>query len=392
MSHVLSTEIVGILLVLTCIIFCKRLFTEKRYLYIIKAAGLTLLLSAWFLIPFITEFSKVGAVGGDFTGTDIDKTGTFLAQLFMTFPAIGPDARNEYAIKGINGEMSLSVGLPILFAVCLVVITVYTTRSLKVKKRKDVWFLLFMGVLLMILCNHRFPWDSIAGFFAENHITFVGKMINSIQFIWRLVGFAVLLLCAAATLGLDCISSEISRRRLELMLALILLAGAISAFHYNDNFMYVAKEMRVYSEEGVNGDYGDTIYLPIGSSEDHFRDTFYPYTISGTGVDVVRRQGQTMTLKMRAGESAYAKAADSLILPYIYYDGYAAKDDVTGEKYEVYCTEDYNVGIRIPANYTGQITISYKGKWYWRIGELMSLATCGYLLIRVCIQRRKKRS
>lgn len=391
LSHVLSTEIVGLLLILTCIIFCKRLFTEKRYLYIIKAAGLTLLLSAWFLIPFITEFSKVGAVGGEFTGSAVDKTGTFLAQLFMTFTASGADATNEYAIKGINGEMSLSVGLPVLLAVCLVAITVYTTRSLAAKKRKDFWFLLFMGVLLMVLSNHRFPWDSIAGFFVENHITFVGKMINSIQFLWRLVGFAVLILCAAAALGLDCVSSEISRGRLELMLALILLTGVISAFHYNDNFMYVANEMRVYSEEGANGDYGDTIYLPIGSSDDHFRDTFYPYTISGTEVDIMQRKGQTMTLKVSAEESSYAEAADSLVLPYIYYDGYAAKDDATGEKYEVYCTEDYNVGIRIPANYTGQVTISYKGKWYWRIGELMSLATCGYLLVRAGIQRRRKR-
>lgn len=389
LSHVLSTEVTVLLLILVCIIFCKKIIKEKRYLYLVKAAGLTLLLSAWFLIPFLTEFPKVSAVGGEFVRSNIDRTGTFLAQLFMTFPAGYSEASNEYALAGIRGEMSLAVGLPILLALFSVMTTVYVTGCYKTKKRKDFGVLLFLSVLLLVLSNHRFPWDSIANYFAANHVTFIAKMIGSLQFLWRLVGFAVLLLCAAVTLGLDRISTTINAVRFEIMLALILLVGVVGAFYYNDNFMSVSDEMRVYSEAGVSGDHGDTIYLPIGSNRDHFNDTFYPYTISGTKVTVMHRKGQTMTFAIGVGteesvstEFHESRSSDSVILPYIYYDGYAAKDDATGEKYEIYCTADYNVGIRIPANYTGQITISYKGKWCWRIAELISIITCGYLLVR----------
>lgn len=389
LSHVLSTEVTVLLLILVCIIFCKKIIKEKRYLYLVKAAGLTLLLSAWFLIPFLTEFSKVSAVGGEFVKSNIDRTGTFLAQLFMTFPAGYSEASNEYALAGIRGEMSLAVGLPILLALFSVMTTVYVTGCYKTKKRKDFGVLLLLGVLLLVLSNHRFPWDSIANYFAANHVTFIGKMIGSLQFLWRLVGFAVLLLCAAVTLGLDRISATINAVRFEIMIALILLAGVIGAFYYNDNFMSVSNEMRVYSEAGVSSYFSDSIYVPIGSDADHLKDTFYPYTISGTKVTVMHRKGQTMTFAIGVDteesvstEFHESRSSDSVILPYIYYDGYAAKDDATGEKYEIYCTADYNVGIRIPANYTGQITISYKGKWYWRIAELISIITCGYLLVR----------
>ena len=390
LSHVLSTEVAALLLILTCIIFYKKLLKEKRYRYLVKAAGLTLLLSAWFLLPFLTELSKVGAVGKEFVRSDIDKTGTFLGQLFMTFPIGYKRAGSEYALEGIGGEMSLSVGLPVLLALFFVMITVYVTGCYKTKKRKDFWFLLLLGMILLILSNHCFPWDSIANYFAANHVAFPSKMIDSLQFLWRLVGFAVLLFCAAVSLGLDRISSAINAGRFEIMLALILLVGVVSAFYYNDNFMSVSDEMRIYSETGVTGDHSDSIYLPIGSDIDHFKDTFYPYTISGTRVTVTHRKGQTMTLAICAEteervstEFQENRLSDSVILPYIYYDGYVAQDDATGEKYEIYCTADYNVGIRIPANYTGQITISYKGKWYWRIAELISIITCGYLLVRV---------
>lgn len=389
LSHVLSTEVAALLLILICIIFSKKIIKEKRFLYLLKAAGLTLLLSAWFLIPFLTEFSKVSAAGGEFVRSDVDRTGTFLAQLFMTFPAGNSEAENEYALAGIRGEMSLAVGLPILLAVFFVMAAVYVTKCYKTKKLKDFWVLLILGVLLLVLSNHRFPWDSIANYFAANHLAFIGKMIGSIQFLWRLVGFAVLLFCAAVSLGLDRISSAINGGRFELMLALILLAGVVSAFYYNDNLMSVSDEMRVYSEAGVSGDCSDSIYLPIGSDADRLKDTFYPYTISGTKVTVMHRKGQTMTLTISVEtedsvSTAFqeSRSSDSVILPYIYYDGYVAMDDATEEKYEIYCTADYNVGISIPANYTGQITISYKGKWYWRIAELMSIITCGYLLVR----------
>lgn len=392
LSHILSTEMTGILLLITCIIFSKKIIKEKRFYYLIKAAILTILLSAWFIIPFITQLSKVGAQ--NFGTSNMDRTGTFLAQLFMTFP--GEAGINQEAVNGIQGEMIMSVGLPILLAVLFVVIVVYITGCYKNKQRKDIWFILLLGILALAFSSHLFPWDFMAELFTAYHMSFIGKVINSIQFLWRWVGVGVFLLCAAAALGLDWISEIFDRRRYETVIVVILAIGMICAFYYNDTFMYVRGEWRGYFEADVvnyAGDgKGDGMYLPVGSDEDFFVEGISdPYAVSGSEVSVTYRKGQTIILEIsdQADDIGNAEAMDAIILPYVYYDGYVAKDNVTGKKYETYCTADYAVGIRIPSGYNGSITVRYQGKGYWRIAEAVSLITFVYLLWKV---RRCKRA
>ena len=392
LSHTLSTEMTGILLLITCIIFCKKIIIEKRFYYIIKAAILTTLLSAWFIIPFISQLSKIGAQ--NFVTSNMDSTGTFLAQLFMSFPKeTGVDQK---AVEGIQGEMIMSVGIPILLAVSFVVIVVYITECYKKKQRKDIWFILLLGILALMFSSHLFPWDFLAERFEACHMSFVGEVINSIQFLWRWVGVGVFLLCAAVALGLDWISQIFDRRRYETVIVVILAVGMICAFYYNDTFMYVRGEWRGYFEADVvkyAGDgKGDGMYLPVDSDEDFFAERMSdPYAVSGSEVSVTHRRGQTITLEIadQADDAGNTEEMDAVILPYVYYDGYVAKDNVTGKKYETYCTEDYAVGIRIPSGYNGAITVRYQGKGYWRIAEAVSLITFVYLLWKV---RRCKRA
>lgn len=391
LSHVLSTEMAGVLLLFTCLIYCKKIIKEKRYFYVIRAAILTILLSAWFLIPFITQFSKIGS--GNFAASNIDSTGTFLAQLFMTFP--GDAGVSQEAFEGIQGEMIMSVGIPVLLAVFFVIIAVYVTGCYIEKQRKDIWFILLLGMLALAFSSHRFPWDLIADRFAAYHMSFIKEVINSIQFLWRWVGVGTLLLCTGAALGLDWISPIFDRRRYETVIVVILAIGMICACYYNDTFMYARGEWHVNYEADVTKEMdgkGDALYLPAGSDERFFVEGLSdPYAVSGSEVNVTYHKGQTMSLEITdLADGENAEAMDVVILPYIYYDGYVAKDHATGKKYETYCTADYTVGIRIPSDYSGTITVRYTGKWYWRIAEMVSLAAFVYLLWQVC--RRKKAS
>lgn len=380
LSHVLSTEMIGILLIVTCLIFCKKIFKEKRFFYLIKAAVWTLLLSAWFLIPFVLEFSQIGGVNA--IAGNIGNTGTSLAQLFTTF-------------YGKGGAMITSVGLPVLIAVFFLMLAGFVTGCYKDGKCSDFRFVFLLGLLCLTFSSRLFPWDSLGEYFVAHHMPFVSRMIGSVQFLWRWVGVGAALLCVAVALGLDRISYIMERRYYETMVTVILAFGVIGACYYNDSFMHNQGEweMHVYSEADVlkeNGGKGDGLYLPDGSKEDSFVGGLpAPYTVSGSEVRVTCRRGQTIILEIAdKTDDVSDVATDTVILPYIYYDGYTAKDNATGEKYETYCTDNYTLGVRIPSDYSGVITVRYEGKWYWRIAEMISLMAFVYLMWKFCRRKR----
>lgn len=57
-SHVLSTATMGVIFAVCCLIFIRELFCDKRWLELLKAAGLTVLLNLWFLVPFLFFYLK----------------------------------------------------------------------------------------------------------------------------------------------------------------------------------------------------------------------------------------------------------------------------------------------------------------------------------------------
>lgn len=52
-SHILSVVYVAAVCVITVLLYCVRIARERRYVELFKAAGLTVLLNAWFVVPFL---------------------------------------------------------------------------------------------------------------------------------------------------------------------------------------------------------------------------------------------------------------------------------------------------------------------------------------------------
>ena len=71
-------------------------------------------------------------------------------------------------------------------------------------------------------------------------------------------------------------------------------------------------------------------------------------------------------------------------LPLYAYPGYSLTDTTGGAKlgrYEGYLT------VELPAGYSGSITVRFSGCWFWRIGDVVSLA--GILATAVWWRRRR---
>ena len=74
-------------------------------------------------------------------------------------------------------------------------------------------------------------------------------------------------------------------------------------------------------------------------------------------------------------------------LPLLYYKGYVAKGE-EGQKLSVVCGENNVLRVLIPAGYQGKIEVDFKGFWYWRVAEVVSLAT---LLMIWALARKSRR-
>ena len=57
-SHILSVAYVMAFCVFTALFYCVRIVREKRYIEIGRAAGLSLLLNAWYLVPFLYYYFR----------------------------------------------------------------------------------------------------------------------------------------------------------------------------------------------------------------------------------------------------------------------------------------------------------------------------------------------
>ena len=69
-------------------------------------------------------------------------------------------------------------------------------------------------------------------------------------------------------------------------------------------------------------------------------------------------------------------------LPILYYKGYVAKDVDTGQRFEVVSGENSVVRVKLPANYSGTISVYFGSLWYWRVAEFISLLTfCGIVIV-----------
>ena len=77
-------------------------------------------------------------------------------------------------------------------------------------------------------------------------------------------------------------------------------------------------------------------------------------------------------------------------LPLLYYKGYRAKES-GGEILPVVCGENNVVRVLVPSGFQGIIEVDFKGFWYWRAAEVISLGTICLLLWLAVLRIRKRR-
>ncbi len=358
-SHILSCELIAIFVV-GAILFCwKRFWRKKVWLSFAVAVGITVVLNLWFLIPFIS------AAGLDvkvllMTPGILTHQGLNIWQLFAFLPeATGHSMALQ---EGIADEMPFQLGWAIVVLMLLAICGLAKMWKGRKESALGLGFVsASLGVVALWMTTHLFPWDVIG------RIPKIGKMLNTVQFPWRYLGMATILLLIAGLIALELWQNEKIKQQ---MLVAVAVISVITALWFFQSMIGNADYYSVYDGAGLDS------YALVGEE----------YLYQGTDLDLLREKADREAWYMQSGTNVTCviDAAESGIdyrLPLLYYPWYVAKDAATGEKISVVKGENNVAFLALPENYSGTVEISFKEPVVWKIGNVVSFVT---LIIFIC--------
>lgn len=370
-SHLISTIFCVAFGGLLCLVNLRRVFQKERFLALVKAAALALALNLWYILPW-ARFSRE-----DFNifhlKFDVWDYALYPAQLFMTFGSVSGDAVRRGTLEG---EMLLAPGLALLAAGGALLLALglawLDKTQLPPAARLGAGAAAFAGLSLW-LCTDLFPWA------LAQRLPVVGEKVAVIQFPWRFLTTASLFLSlcggALAAWKLAGLSRQAKALVLTAAFCAVLLPSA-------GQMLQKTAEQPSYSRDGVlvTDNLYDAQYLYTGTSAGDL--IARPRHVAGGGdlrVSGLSQRGNRMEFDWNGAEG------EAVELPLTWYPGYAAVDDAGAE---LACESGENGILTVrPQSGAGHMTVWYRGLWYFRAGDLVSLAAAVGLAVWAVARR-----
>ncbi len=361
LCHLLSTALCGLFALGTAVLFAARIVREKRFAALAKAACLSALLCAFFLVPFL-GYARDG-IGAQNIRASSTMHGSAPAQMLLW----GEGDRPVDPTDNFLSPMPTEIGLPLLLGALMLV-------YLYVSSRRDQQLRLAMtlcaaGALAALAATSLFPWGHL--------YALTGGAAGYIQFPNRLLMFTDALLAPAAACGY----ARFLRGRdgaatfAALALSALIALPTLGAQTRVDSYLPYG--------QGVSAMTGYGEYLLPGTQTAATRD---PGVIAEGDVTLedYQKDGTRITARVSAGGDA------RLSLPLFGFDGYAATLD--GEPVAWTLGENNRLTLSLPAGTQGELRVWFKGKAIWRAADAVSLAAWGALAAHALRRRMKRRT
>lgn len=390
-SHILSAEMVCIILAIICIVYVKRVFKTNIFVSFVKAVCLTLLLNLGFLVPFldymITGKFNVNAINGGWrVEQNIREYGAFVSQLCQLFYKAG--GGNLPRSEGTEGEMPIGVGLALISA--LVVLGIMVIKLKKDEKQQFTWKLAKISALIaclsLFMSTCYFPWEML-----RKSNVLIRYIVINLQFPWRFCTIAsvslVLLWCCLLQIVLTKWNRKVvTGISIGVMGISLLTAGFFMADVLKEGNAFEA----VFSQDmDTNVESGEE-YLPVNAISDEF-DTDNIYKNENVIIRNLIRKG--IQLRFTCVNNSDAKQA--VDLPLLYYKGYdATAVNESGIKQHLACMSGNNqvVSIIVPEGFHGNVTVMFKEPIYWRVAEFITLiSVIGIIISELKILHKKEK-
>lgn len=368
-THMLTCELVGGFTILLCVLLWKKVFRRETFLALAKALLGSLLLAAWFIVPFL-DYMRTGdfMIHHAYERT-IQERGLYPAHLFSVYPFAGDSVFP--AEDGMVNAMPVGIGFGLL--ACLLLwcyLLVLGRKTLRERGKLEEKYLalgnigLGFAALAMFMSLSAFPWNSIQFL---HRIT--ATLVSSLQFPERLLLIAgICAVLVAGALARAAFSQEQKGWKIGFCGVTAGLTVLTSLFMLDD-FVRNTNFVKVYNAEGMGSGYiAGQEYLPYGTDASKL---LWRLPVAGGAVEIGSSEQGPLTMEVSCQNAGDAEG--SLDLPLLYYKGYQAWDRDTGEKLAVYAGENNTVHVSVPAGYEGTIHTAFVSPWYWRLAEAASL-------------------
>lgn len=376
-SHMLTAEIACMVLLLLVIVYCRRIFHKEVMLAGCGAVAAALGLSAWFLIPFL-DYMLFGRFNiNSIRNNDImiQRQGAFLSQVFAIYDnAVG---QSLDAGAGTAGDFTQGAGLSLMLSV-IILMLLCIRGYLKQEERRNRQITITaagLGALMVVMSTLYFPWNRLC------RISRIFRyIIVKIQFPWRFTGVAVGLLVVVWCAVLNYIEREYDRRKKVITICLAVGILLLSVGHFVIDLNQRAERIQVRSVEEM-----DTFvasgeeYLPVDTVLDKLK-TQELYKDDSVEISDVVYRGTSITMHVKNTSAQQA----GLELPRLYYAGYQALEVTDeGQHFPIEVTDGINhvIKLMIPEQTEGNITLSFREPWYWRLAEIITLLSAGIVIV-----------
>lgn len=334
LSHVVSTYIIGIILLILCVINIKQLLKEKRYIYLIIAALITLLITSFFLLPMLEQMMSQTFYYNNTSNIsefDLSKRTVPIYLLFLEIPNLRKVILKKYWVPS---------GIGIIF-----IYLIY--KKLKHKEIKDKFIneSFVISIVFLLLTTLTPIWK----------LNIIKKLLYMIQFPWRFYMIPTLLLTISGSILISKINE--SKR----LLKNVFIISSISLIS-----MFVISILPKRIKNIVEYDASYAEYLPIEVDKEYIKNRGKIITSNNEIETKFTKIGTTMNIDFKQNETnTYME------LPLIYYKGYESKMDK--QNLETFKTQNGLLGIKINDIKTGTINVQYKGTKLSQIAKIISL-------------------
>lgn len=359
-THILSCEMAGLFSAFVCLLFIRRVLKKENMLALLKAVVGTLLVNAWFLVPFVDymlrENMKINTEV--ISGEPIQKLGATLEQLFRILMH-----GTGIPMKAFMGQerypWSIGLGLQIALVLGLIV---WIRYGKKTAKAKQTGMFLLLSVFALMGATRYFPWD----FLISSGLGFLA----SIQFPWRFLGIAVTLLCTG-TCSSFCVLEVIEKKKAARgCAALIIVASAVSGSYMIQTYMDTAKVYEDYEQRDATYEVANGEFMP--SDIIFSEEAFHPLEPVAADMDIMSFEKDYNRIVVSCKNNRSEE--NILQIPLLLYRGYQAYDVNTKERFPMLRTESGMTGIGLPSNYQGTLCMRFREPVLWRMADFISAA------------------
>ena len=376
-THVLSCEIAALMTVLLCLVYLPKLFEKERFLKCVQGAFFALGLSLWYLVPFLDYFFTQDVKIRHASARTIQERGVTFVQELQTFwnfhdTAASTTERMQYTHPVGPGLFLIAGVFLLLLLLFLEVIPrgKETEKSFAIRSAG-------LGCLALWMATDTFPWDAL-----QTTSQTAATLVSSLQFPYRFIGWGMTFLIVVVGYLLSFFRKN-QKMLYRMGLVIVMTAVATSYVYLIDAEDESTGAIHLYNRESMGFGYISGEEYLIYGTDSSALSFAKPKADEGIRISEYEKKGLRATFICENSLDTQG----TVKLPVLLYKGYNASGD-GGEPLEIIDDGSHLLGVSVPAEYSGRITVKFTEPWYWRAAELITLTVVVAFVAGMVYKRR----